>query len=98
MSNITKGIIAGLIFGTVSIVPMFFMTFENKTRAMTASFISRFAIGFIIFNMPLPLPNWLKGGLTGLVLSLPDAIVTKQYASILGLGLIGGIVCGLFAK
>ena len=98
MTNITKGLIAGTIFGIVSIIPMFFMTFENKTRAMTASFISRFAIGFIIFNMELPIPNWLKGGLVGLILSLPDAIVTKQYAPILGLGLIGGIVCGLFAR
>lgn len=98
MSNIIKGLIAGTIFGVVSIIPMFFMTFENMTRAMTASFISRFAIGFIIFNMELPIPNWLKGGLVGLLLSLPDAIVTKQYAPILGFGLIGGIVCGLFAK
>jgi hypothetical protein len=98
MTNITKGVIAGIVFGIVSIIPMFFMTFENKISAMTASFISRFAIGFIIFNIQLPLPNWLKGGLTGLILSLPDAIVTKQYAPILGIGLIGGIVCGLFAK
>lgn len=98
MTNITKGIIAGLIFGVVSIIPMFFMEFENKTRAITASFISRFGIGFIIFNMQLPIPGWLKGGLTGLVLSMPDAIITKQYAPILGIGLIGGIVCGLFAK
>jgi hypothetical protein len=98
MNNIIKGLIAGTIFGVVSIIPMFFMTFEDKARAMAASFISRFAIGFIIFNMELPIPNWLKGGLVGLVLSLPDAIVTKQYAPILVLGLIGGIVCGLFAK
>ena len=98
MTNIIKGLIAGLVFGIVSIIPMFFMTFEDKTRAMTATFISRFAIGFIIFNMELPIPNWLKGGLVGLVLSLPDAIVTKQYAPILGLGVIGGIICGLFAK
>ena len=98
MNNIIKGVIAGIIFGIVSIIPMFFMTFENKTRAMAASFISRFAIGFIIFNMELPIPYWLKGGLVGLVLSLPDAIVTKKYAPILGLGIIGGIVCGLFAK
>lgn len=98
MSNIIKGLIAGTIFGIVSIIPMFFMTFEDKTRAMTASFISRFVIGFVIFNMELPIPNWLKGGLVGLILSLPDAIVTKQYAPILGLGLIGGIVCGFFAK
>ncbi|MBK8656920.1 MAG: hypothetical protein IPN20_24135 [Haliscomenobacter sp.] len=98
MNNLIKGIIAGTIFGIISIVPMFFMTFEDKTRAVTASFISRFAIGFIIFNMELPIPGWVKGGLVGLVLSLPDALITKQYAPILGLGLIGGIVCGFLAK
>ena len=98
MTNIAKGLIAGTIFGVVSIVPMFFMTFENKTRAMSASFISRFAIGFIIFNMDLPIPGWLKGGLVGLILSLPDALVTKQYGPILGLGLIGGLICGFFSK
>ncbi|MBK9256566.1 MAG: hypothetical protein IPM42_13845 [Saprospiraceae bacterium] len=97
MNNIIKGLIAGTIFGIVSIIPMFFMTFEDKTRAISASFISRFAIGFIIFNMELPIPNWLKGGLVGLILSLPDALITKKYAPILGLGLIGGIICGLFA-
>jgi hypothetical protein len=56
MSDITKGIIAGLIFGIASIIPMIFLPFENKARAMTASFISRFAIGFIIFNMELGMP------------------------------------------
>ena|ERR1700733_3144873 len=98
MTNILKGLIAGLIFGIVSIVPMFFMKFENKATAITASFISRFAIGFIIFNLDLPIPGWLKGALVGLVLSIPDALVTKQYAPIIGLGLIGGIICGFFAK
>lgn len=98
MSVILKGIIAGLIFGTVSIIPMTFMKFDDKVKAMAASFISRFAIGFIIFNMPLPVPSWVKGALVGLVLSLPDALVTKQYGPILGLGLIGGLVCGFFAR
>lgn len=98
MTNITKGLTAGTIFGIVSIIPMFFMDFEDKSRAITASFISRFAIGFIIFNVNLPVPGWIKGGLVGLVLSLPDAIVTKQYGPILGLGLIGGVICGIFSK
>jgi hypothetical protein len=98
MSNITKGIIAGLIFGIVSIIPMIFMTFESKTRAMTASFISRFAIGFIIFNMELGIPGWLKGAIVGLVLSLPDAIVTNKYPPILGLGIIGGLICGFLSR
>jgi hypothetical protein len=98
MSVIVKGIIAGLIFGVISVIPMAFMKFDDKVSAMTASFISRFAIGFIIFNMPLPMPSWLKGALIGLILSVPDALVTRQYGPILGLGLIGGLVCGFFAK
>ena len=97
MSNITKGIIAGFIFGIASIVPMFFMRFDDKPRAIAASFISRFCIGFIIFNLQLPIPGWLKGGLVGLFLSLPNAIVTKKYAPILGMGVVGGIICGIFA-
>jgi hypothetical protein len=98
MRNIVKGIIAGAIFGAASLVPMFFMSFEHKTIAMTASFISRFAIGFVIFNMDLPIPGWAKGVVTGLVLSLPDALVTGQYGPILGFGMIGGMICGVFSK
>ena len=43
--------------------------------------------------------EWLIGGLVGVILSLPDALGTKQYKPILGLGLIGGLICGqtLFA-
>ena len=98
MTNITKGVIAGLIFGIISLIPMFFMTFDSKAKAMTASFISRFAIGFIIFNLDLPIPNWTKGILFGLILSLPDAITTGSYKPILGLGIIGGLICGLLSK
>jgi hypothetical protein len=98
MTNIVKGVIAGLIFGIVSIVPMMFMTFDDKRRAMTASFINRFAIGFVIFNMELPIQGWFKGALVGGILSLPDAIVTKKYGPILGLGLIGGVVCGFLSN
>ena len=98
MTNITKGLIAGLVFGIVSLIPMFFMTFDSKAKAMTSSFISRFAIGFIIFNLDLPIPNWTKGILVGLILSLPDAIITGSYKPILGLGIIGGLICGLLSK
>lgn len=98
MTNITKGIIAGVILGIASLIPMFFMKFENKATAMTASFIARFAMGFVIMNMPLPMPGWAKGALVGIVLSLPDALITKAYAPILGMGLIGGIICGIFSK
>jgi len=95
MDNITKGFIAGLAFGIASIVPMFFMEFEDKKKAIVASFINRFAIGFIIFNIDLPMVGWLKGLVIGSVLSLPDALITKAFKPIMGLGIIGGIICGL---
>lgn len=97
MTNIDKGLIAGVAFGIASVIPMLFMKFENKPTAMLASFINRFCIGFVIFTLNIPAGGWLKGILAGLVLSLPDALITKQYKPILGLGLIGGLVCGLFA-
>ena len=95
MDNITKGVIAGLAFGIASIVPMFFMEFEDKKKAIVASFINRFAIGFIIFNIDLPMVGWLKGLVIGSVLSLPDALITKAFKPIMGLRIIGGIICGL---
>ena len=97
MNNITAGIIAGVCFGVVACVPMFFMEFSDKRAAITAAFINRFAIGFIIFNMSTPEIGWLRGLLVGLVLSLPAAIITKAWKPILGLGVIGGVVCGLLA-
>jgi hypothetical protein len=38
--------------------------------------------------------GWATGLLTGLLLSLPDAIITKAYAPILIVGTIGGAVIG----
>ena len=37
---------------------------------------------------------WLVGALIALLISLPDAIITKAYAPILVTGVIGGIVIG----
>jgi hypothetical protein len=54
MTNIVKGLIIVTTFGIISIIPMIFMTFEDKTRAMTGSIISRLAIGIIILNSQLP--------------------------------------------
>ena len=96
MSNIIKGLIAGTIFGIVSLIPMFFLKIDNKEKAMIASFLNRFAIGFIIFNLDIEISGWLKGGLTGLVLSLPAAIISGKYLPIIVLGVLGGLICGLF--
>jgi hypothetical protein len=43
--------------------------------------------------MPLP----VSGALVGLLVSLPDAIVTKAYVPILAIGVAGGALIGWIA-
>ena len=69
--------------------------FADKTAALLGAFLNRFAIGFVIGAARLPLPGWANGLIFGLLLSLPDAIITKAYAPILVLGAIGGLVIGI---
>ena len=98
MNKIGQGIIAGLMFGVIDILLMIPLPIPNKGIAMAASFINRFAIGFLVVNTNLPIPGWAKGVLIGLVLSLPDAIITKSYLPILGVGVVGGLTIGLITK
>jgi hypothetical protein len=95
MSNITAGVISGIIFGAVSVAMMLPMSFPDKTAALLGAFLNRFAIGFVIGCVTLPgWPGWAVGSLFGLLLSLPPAIITKAYAPILIIGLIGGAIIG----
>ena len=94
MNPILFGVIAGLAFGSFAVAIMIPMEFPDKTTALLGAFASRFAIGFLVPLVKLPLPGWAIGAVVGLLVSLPDAIVTKAYAPILGLGLLGGLVIG----
>ena len=94
MSKLLLGLLCGVLFGAVSVATMIPLSFEDKRAAMLGAFINRFAIGVVIGASVLPFPGWLTGLLFGLLLSLPDAIITKAYAPILGLGSIGGLIIG----
>jgi hypothetical protein len=95
MSKITIGIICGIVFGAVAVATMIPLKFEDKKAAMAGAFVNRFAVGFVIGATDLPLPMWASGLLFGLLLSLPDAIITKSWIPIMTLGAIGGVLCGL---
>ncbi|MCU1286422.1 MAG: hypothetical protein JWO13_2772 [Acidobacteriales bacterium] len=94
MSRIMLGVISGLIFGTLSAGAMLPLPFPDKPAALTGAFINRFAIGFLIGASNLPWPGWLMGLVIGVLLSLPDAIITKAYAPIMIFGSVGGTVIG----
>src|SRR5476649_1918458 len=94
MPKIILGLICGVVFGLIDVGLMLPMSFPDKRAALLGAFTSRFAIGFVIGCLQLPWPGWTVGLLFGLLISLPDAIITKAYAPILITGAIGGLVIG----
>src|SRR5438045_8630918 len=95
MSKVVLGVIAGLLFGALDVGLMLPMSFPDKTTALLGAFTSRFAIGFVIGCVQLrSWPGWVVGLVFGLLISLPDAIITHKYIPILVLGGISGLVIG----
>src|SRR5689334_21140148 len=94
MSRILLGSICGVVFGVAVVLMMLPMDFPDKSAALTGAFLNRFGVGFVIGASRLELPGWLTGILIGLLLSLPDAVITKAYAPILILGVVGGAIIG----
>jgi len=101
MSRLTFGLLAGLIYGALSAASMLPLTFPDKRAALLGAFLNRLTIGVVIgatVGAPqvdaLRLPPWIIGAVVGLLLSAADAVITKAYAPILILGVIGGGVIG----
>jgi hypothetical protein len=97
MSALAFGIIAGLAFGALSVGLMLPMSFPDKAIALLAAFTDRFAIGFLVPLVSLPLPGWARGAIVGLLISIPSAIVTKTYAPIIVAGTVGAALIGWLA-
>ena len=101
MSKITLGLICGLAFGTLDVLIMLPMKFEDKRKkkeAFASAFIDRFIIGFLIPVTDLGIHPAATGVIFGLGLSLPSAIITRAYAPIVGIGVSGGVIIGFIAK
>jgi len=98
MSRLTLGTICGVVYGALSAASMIPLEFSDKRAALAGAFLNRFSIGFVIGAARLPVPAWASGIIFGLLLSLADAIITKAYAPILILGMVGGLVISLIVN
>ncbi len=98
MSRVLLGVICGLVFGAIDIGIMLSMSFPDKKTAIIAAFIARFGIGFAIGAARLSWPGWVVGLCFGLLLSIPDALITKAYGPIIGMGAIGGTIIGVIVS
>ena len=77
MSPVGIGIVSGLAVGVADVLLMLPMEFPDTRTALTAAFLSRFAIGFLVPLVKMPLPPWAVGALVGLLVSTPGAIITR---------------------
>lgn len=101
MDRIALGAICGLAFGVIDVLVMIPLKYENnrrKNEAMSAAFIERFMIGFLVPNVELGIHPALTGLLLGVGLSAPSAIITRAYAPIIGIGIAGGVIIGFAVK
>lgn len=97
MTPVAYGLLAGIAFGAISVAVMLPLRFPDKRAALLGAFLNRFAIGLLIPLVQLGYTGWLIGLGLGILLSLPDAIITKAFAPIVGLGAVGGGIIGLLA-
>ena len=95
MNRIALGVLCGLVYGGVSVAMMLKLPFPDKKAALWGAFCDRFGIGVLtsLVSAPALLP-WQHGALGGLLMSVPSAIISKAYAPILVLGVVGGAACG----
>ena len=94
MNHVTLGLVVGLVAGAIAAAAMLPLSFADKRAAIAAAFVSRFAIGFLTVNTALPIHPLLTGAGIGLLISIPDALITKAYAPILGMGVVLGALSG----
>ena len=97
MTHIAYGVVAGIAFGAVAVAAMLPLQFPDKRAALTAAFLDRFAIGFVIAVVDVSWSRWAVGLFFGVLLSAPSAVITKAWAPILGFGAIGGLVIAVLA-
>ncbi len=101
MNNIALGIIFGTTFGVLDVLVMIPLKFEDKRKkieALSAAFIERFMLGFLIPNINLGIHPAITGLLLGLGLSIPSAIITRAYTPIIVIGVVGGMIIGFITK
>ena len=88
----------GVAFGLLDSLLMIPLEFENKTVAIAGAFLQRFAIGFLIPYISLPVTGVMRGIVVSLLISLPTAVITGSYVPIFATGIIGGAIIGKLSQ
>jgi len=102
MKTFLLTLLAGVVFGTIDILPMIKMKLDKYS--ITSAFVFYLIMPFIVYNTNLfRMPWWLKGGVVTLLLALPVIIVVakddvKAAAPILMMSVVLGTLIGVAGK
>jgi hypothetical protein len=58
LKTVNRGIVYGLIYAVLDVIPMFAMNIPDVMTAAAGAFINRFAIGFLIPLTTFPSKGW----------------------------------------
>jgi hypothetical protein len=93
MNRVGLGVILGAAAGLTDLTLMAVTRFPGGRDVRMGAFSDRFLIGFFVATTSLPLSPVLAGILIGGMVSIPPALIVKEYAKIM----ISGIVLGALA-
>ena len=94
MNRMWLGALLGVAVGGLDVALMLPLQFQDRASALWGAFCARFALGFFVATVRLPVPPVWAGVVVGVLTSVPDAIITKTYVPILVTGVVFGAICG----
>jgi hypothetical protein len=94
MSRITLGIVLGIVAGLADLSLMAITHFPGGRDVKLGAFSDRFLIGFFIATTTIPMNPVFSGLLIGALVSVPPAIILREYAKIMVSGIVLGGLLG----
>jgi hypothetical protein len=95
MNRVVLGVVLGVAAGLADLALMAATRFPGGRDVRIGAFSDRFLIGFFVATTSLPLSPVLSGMLIGGIVSVPPAVIVKEYAKIMISGVVLGTLLGI---
>jgi hypothetical protein len=100
MNRVVLGIVLGIAGGLADLALMTATRFPGGRDVKMGAFSDRFLIGFFVATASLPLSPVPAGIVIGAMVSVPPALIIKEYAKIMisgiAIGALGGVAVRAF--
>lgn len=95
MAALLPNLIAGFLLGGLGVALGLALALTLARPTRVADLVNCFALGFAFGALDPPGAIWFYGVIGGLFLALAEALGTRRWAPLLGLGIIGVVVLWL---